>query len=123
MAGRRPGYGAAVVEFEEALERLGFVLAEERSGGRTRLFRADPNRFLAYWVHAFDDGTALFTWEFAIVDYLAERGMQIGSGESLNTFLFPAQDERGPQDAAWLASAIDRAESRLRALRFDDPDL
>lgn len=111
------------MNFEEVLERLGFVLAEERAGGRTKLYRAAPNRHLSLWVHAFDDGTALFTWELAIVDFLAERGMQIGSGESLNTFLFPAEDERGPQDGAWLAEAIDRAETRLRSLRFDDPDL
>src|SRR5438105_15946805 len=91
-------------------------------GRDARLYRADPNRFLTYWLHAYTDGTALFTWGFAIVDYVATKGMQVGSGESLNLFLYPAEDERGPQDGAWLAGALDRAEERLRSLRFDAPE-
>jgi hypothetical protein len=103
------------------LSRLGFEVAEE-DARRTRRYRARPNRFLTYWVHADPDGTALFTWEFAIVDYLATRHIQLGSGESLNTFMFPGRDERGPQDGAWLVSAVDRAEATLQSLRFDRPD-
>jgi hypothetical protein len=110
------------VEFEEALERLGFGPAEERMGGGVRLYRLDPNRYLTHWLHVYRDGTALLTWEFAIVDYVAAHGMQIGSGEALNLFLFPAEDDRGPQDAAWLAGALDRVEERLRSLRFDAPE-
>ena len=110
------------MEFAEALERLGFRPAEERVVGGASLFRLDPNPYLTYWLHVYDDGTALLTWEFAIVDYVASKGMQIGSGESLNVFLFPGQDDRGPQDAGWLAGALDRAEGQLRSLRFDSPD-
>ena len=110
------------MDFEEALARLGFEPAEERARRGTRLFRAHPNRFLTYWVHAFDDGTALFTWEFAIVEYLARRGLQIGSGEELNTFLYPMQDERGPQEGHWLADVLDRVESTLRSVRLDAPE-
>jgi len=110
------------VEFEEALERLGFRSAEERVTRDARLFRSDPNRFLTYWLHLYADGTALLTWEFAIVDYLATRQLQVGSSEALNLFLFPMEDDRGPQDAAWLAAALDRVEERLRSLRFDAPD-
>jgi len=108
------------VEFHEALDHLGFRLAEERP--RVRIYRSDPNRFLTQWVHAYDDGTALFTWEFAIVDYLATRGVQLGSGEALNTFMFPVNDERGPQDGAWLVGVLDRVEAQLRSLRFDEPE-
>jgi hypothetical protein len=110
------------VEFEEALGRLGFRPAEERTSSDARLYRADPNRFLTYWLHAYPDGTALLTWEFAIADYVATKGMQVGSGESLNLFLYPAQDDRGEQDAGWLAGALDRAEEGLRSLRFDSPE-
>ena len=110
------------MEFEEALARLGFRRSEERVIGDAALYRAEPNRFLSYSVHAYPDGTALLTWEFAIVDYLAEQGMQLGSGESLNLFLFPAVDDRGPQDGAWLAGAIDRVEAQLASLRFDRPE-
>jgi hypothetical protein len=111
------------VEFDEALARLGFREAEERSVARdARLYRSDPNRFLTYWLHVYGDGTALLTWEFAIVDFLTARGLQVGSSEALNLFLFPMEDDRGPQDAAWLAGALDRVEERLRSLRFDAPE-
>jgi hypothetical protein len=109
------------VDFLETLGRLGFVQAEERSTRGTTLYRADPSAFLTYWVHAYEDGTALFTWEFAIVDYLARHGIQLGSGEALNTFMFPAQDERGRQDGGWLTAAVDRAEAALSSLRFGNP--
>jgi hypothetical protein len=110
------------VEFVEALERLGFREAEHRVAGDATLYRADPNRYLTYWLHVYGDGTALLTWEFAIVDYLETKGLQVGSGEALNLYMFPAQDDRGPQDGAWLAGALDRVEEGLRSLRFDEPD-
>src|SRR2546421_8540377 len=84
------------MEFEEALERLGFRPAEQRTAQDAHLFRSDPNRFLTYWIHAYADGSALLTWEFAIVDYLATRGVQVGSGEALNLYMFPMEDDRGP---------------------------
>ena len=110
------------MDFDEALSRLGFTLAEQRSTGRVRVFRSNPNRYLTCWVHAYEDGSALFTWEFAIVDYLATFGIQLGSSEALNTFMFPMQDERGPQDGAWLASAMDGVDATLRSIRFDVPE-
>jgi hypothetical protein len=108
------------VEFNEALDHLGFRLAEERP--RVAIYRSDPNRFLTLWVHAYDDGTALFTWEFAIVDYLATKGVQLGSGEALNTYMFPMSDERGAQDGAWLTAVLDRAEAQLQSVRFNEPE-
>jgi hypothetical protein len=48
--------------------------------------------------------------------------MQLGSNETLNLFLFPAQDDRGPQDGAWVAGAIERAEARLAGVRLADPE-
>ena len=110
------------MEFRDALGELGFGLAQERAARGVRLFSAQPNRYLTYWVHAYDDGSALFTWEFAIADFLDSRGIQVGSNEALNLFMYPRQDERGSQDAAWLAGAIDRAEEVLRSLRFDAPE-
>ena len=106
------------MDFFEALKRRGFIPGQQRVGGGLQTFSARPNRFLTYWVHVYDDGTALFTWEFAITDYLLEHGMQLGSGEALNTFLFPVQDERGAQDPAWLAHAIELAEARLREVNL-----
>jgi hypothetical protein len=110
------------VSFEDDLGALGFGIESERSPRGVRIFTATPNRFLTYTVQAFEDGSALFTWEFALGEYLATRGMQLGSNEPLNEFLFPRTDDRGTQDAAWVAGAIERAELALRELRFDRPE-
>jgi hypothetical protein len=109
------------MDFDEGLATLGFRLSDERRKGGLRAYSAAPNRFLTYWVHAFEDGTALFTWEFAIGDFLNEHGLQIGSNETLNTFMFPSVDERGEQDTAWLAAAVERAEGQLASLDFARP--
>ena len=92
---------------------MGFQFDRETRG--VRHFVARPSSHLTYWVQAHDDGTALFTWEFAIAEYAATLGLQVGSDEHLNTFLFPRVDERGPQDPAWVASQLERTESLLRA--------
>ena len=105
----------------EALERYGFSLSQDRPSRGVRAYSSNPNRFLTYWIHAYDDGSALFTWEFAITDYLLERGIQLGSSETLNLFMFPVADERGPLEAAWLASAIERTEARMKDIDFLDP--
>jgi len=72
-------------------------------------------------VQALDDGSALFTWEFAVGEYLLTKGIQFGSDETLNQFAFPREDTRGSQDGAWLADAIERAEAQLASVRFDRP--
>ena len=112
------------MEFREALLVRGFREQDERGIGANRgdQFVATPNRFMTYSVHIYDDGTAIFSWEFAVADYLANHGMQIGSDEALNQFMFPREDARGPQDADWLDGAIDRTELALASLRFDQPE-
>jgi hypothetical protein len=106
------------VLFEDALRDLGFRL--ERRTREADHHAARPSRFLTYWVHVYPVGNALFTWEFAIAEYAATLGLQVGSDERLNTFLFPQVDTRGPQDAAWLAEQIDRTEAVLRSISFLD---
>ncbi|HEX2030822.1 MAG TPA: hypothetical protein VHL78_05400 [Actinomycetota bacterium] len=108
------------MDFEEALRDLGFTL--ERDARAVRHFAARPTPFLTYWVQAYPDGTALFTWEFAIAEWAAIRGLQVGSDEHLNTFLYPKADDRGPQDAAWLAERLDRTEALLRSLSLLDAE-
>jgi hypothetical protein len=110
------------VDFLEALTGLGFQPSQERPSRGSRTYVAQPNAYLTYWVHVYDDDSALFTWEFAVTDFLLERGVQLGSSETLNLFMFPQEDERGPQDAAWLVASIDRAEARLRSIKFADPE-
>ncbi len=120
MAGHGRHLSLPHVDFDEALARLGFSRARERPPRGVDLFVARPNRFLTYMVHAFQDGTALFTWEFAIAAYAATRGLQVGLGEDLNTFLYPRDHARGPQDAAWVAAQVERAEHALRSFSLVD---
>jgi hypothetical protein len=112
------------MEFDDALERFGFRLREERGfvGSGAHLYVATPNRHMTYMVHVYPDGTAIFSWEFALADFLATKGIQVGSDEALNQFMYPREDLRGQQDGAWLTAAIERTEAMLSDLRFDRPD-
>jgi hypothetical protein len=110
------------VDFEEALARLGFGPASDRAPRGVRVYVAQPNPYLTYTVQAFEDGTALFSWEFAVGEYLATKGIQFGSDETLNQFMFPRHDDRGPQEGAWVADAIERAETHLASIRFHAPE-
>jgi hypothetical protein len=107
------------MDFEEALLKFGFHPATGRTPRGVQVLAAEPNPFLTYTVQAFEDGTALFTWEFAVGEYLRTKGIQFGSDETLNQFMFPREDARGPQDGEWLAEAIERAQTQLASLRFD----
>jgi hypothetical protein len=107
------------VDFEETLRRLGF--GPDREGRGVVHWAARPSDLLTFWVQVHDDGTALFTWEFAIGELAAAHGLQVGSDERLNTFLYPREDARGPQDAAWVAAQIERTEALLRSISLLDP--
>ena len=109
--------------FGEALERFGFAVREERGFRQgSDLYVANPNRFLTYMVHAYPDGSAIFSWEFALGEYLLTKGIQVGSDETLNQFAFNREDERGPQTGEWLAGAISKAEGVLASVRLDQPE-
>lgn len=108
------------MDFDEALKRYGFRLREDRKlAGESRLYVATPNPFMTYMVHAYGDGTAIFSWEFALGEYLLKKGIQVGSDETLNQFAYPRTDARGQQEAAWLAAAIEQAEAQLADVRLD----
>jgi len=111
------------MDFQETLTKLGFRLGEKRAfGGGARLYESRPNAFMTYTVQVFDDGTAIFSWEFALGEYLAGRGLQVGSDEALNQFVFPREDLRGMHDAAWLIGAIEQTEAMLSTIRLDRPE-
>jgi hypothetical protein len=109
------------MEFEETLATLGFHPASGRTPKGVQVLTAEPNPFLTYTVQKLEDGTALFSWEFAVGEYLRTRGIQFGSDETLNQFMFPREDTRGSQDGTWLVEAIERAQAQLASLRFDRP--
>jgi hypothetical protein len=107
------------VDFEEALAKLGFEPDSGRSPRDVGVYNAHPNRFLTYMVQAFEDGNALFSFEFALGEYLSTKGIQVGSDEALNQYAYPRQDIRGRQDGAWLVSAVEQAEALLADVRLD----
>jgi len=105
--------------FEDVLRDLGFVFSRAGRTGATYERTATPH--LTYYVQDLGDGTALFTWELAIGELMASLGLQVGSDEHLNTFLYPREDARGPREAGWVAEQMDAVEERLRSLTlFDD---
>jgi len=111
------------MDFDEALMKLGFAPSQERAftARGTKRFEARPNAFMTYTVYAHDDGTAIFSWEFALGDFLAGKGLQVGSDEALNQFVFPREDLRGMQSGAWLVTAVEQTEAMLSTIRFDRP--
>lgn len=101
--------------FRDDLQALGYRLVEERRG--VYQYALQSNRYLAFWVHWNPSAReVLFTWECAIGEYMAERGLQLGSNEALNSFLFPQADARGPEDIAFVVQEMDRAEETLGSL-------
>ncbi len=109
------------MDFEATLATLGFHPATGRTPKGVQVLVAEPNPFLTYTVHKLEDGSALFSWEFAVGEYLRTKGIQFGSDETLNQFAFPREDERGPQDGVWLVEVIERAQALLASVRFDRP--
>jgi len=104
--------------FDSDLQALGFkAVGQNRKGVVT--FEKRANRYLVYNVHWNpEENDVLFTWEFAVGEFFDQRGMQIGSNESLNLFLFPQHDAKGPPEAAFVASELDRAEQLFRSIDF-----
>jgi len=104
--------------FDDELALLGYRPAQEKRDG-TRTFSLARNRFLTYWLHLpADDGVALFTWEFAIGEYMDEYGLQVGANEPLNQFLFPQVDVEVPQDMAEVVKAMERTEAMFAGMNF-----
>jgi hypothetical protein len=101
---------------------LGFHLVEQTRRGDYQ-YTKNANRYLTYHVHWDPDKEGiLFTWEFAVGEFFDHRGMQIGSNEALNLFLFPQFDSRGAADVSFVAGELDRAEQVFRSLNFIDAE-
>jgi hypothetical protein len=105
--------------FQDELGLLGYRLAQEKRDG-TRTFSLARNRFLTYWLHlpADDDAPGLFTWEFALGEYMDEYGLQVGSNEPLNQYLFPQVDTEVVQDMAEVVKAMERTEAMFAGMNF-----
>jgi hypothetical protein len=105
--------------FDDDLRLVGFKLHQEkRDGGRT--FTLSRNRYLTYWLHLPPqaDEPALFTWEFAIGEYMDEYGFQVGSNEPLNQYLYPQADTEVNQDIAGVIKTVERLEITFAGMNF-----
>jgi hypothetical protein len=104
--------------FVDELGLLGYRLAQEKRDG-TRTFSLARNRYLTYWLHLpADESVGLFTWEFALGEYMDEYGLQVGANEPLNQFLFPQVDTEVPQDMAEVVKAMERTEAMFAGMNF-----
>lgn len=114
--------GGAQEAFHADLEALGYRLLEQRRTGE-RHYALTVSRYLSYSVH-WDPAVrrATFTWEHAIGEFMGDRGMQVGSNEPLNSFLYPQHDAQGPEDVAFVVGEMDRIEAILRSLDLAAPD-
>ena len=110
---------ASAMAFDDDLQLLGFRLHQQRRDG-TRTFSLARNRFLTYWLHVpyEDERPALFTWEFAIGEYMDEYGLQVGANEPLNQYLFPQVDTEVWQDLAEVVKAMERTASVFAGMDF-----
>ena len=104
--------------FDEDLRMVGFRLTQDKRDG-TRTWSLPRNRYLTYWLHVpQDDGVALFTWEFALGEYMDKYGLQVGTNEPLNTFLFPQADTEVRQELGAVVKAMERTETVFAGMDF-----
>lgn len=110
------------MSFVEDLESIGFAYQSERGG--IRHYALAGNRFLTYYCHVSDDETGgVFSWELALGEFCASRGLQVGANDVLNIFLFPATDVPVPPSVASVVAQIEATETLLNGLRLADPGL
>jgi hypothetical protein len=70
-----------------------------------------------------DESGGVFSWEFAIGEFCVTRGLQIGSNDPLNLFLYSDGDVAVPASVASVVAQIEATETQLNSLRFADPGL
>ena len=105
--------------FDEDLKLVGFRLVQEKRDG-SRTFSLARNPYLTYWLHVpWDEAAdAIFTWEFAIGEYMDDYGLQIGTNEPLNQFLFPQTDQQVDQDLGAVVAAMEQVERMFAGMDF-----
>jgi hypothetical protein len=101
---------------ETELSEAGFELVGTR--GRAQRFARRTHPYLQWWVVLHADGTAEVQWELELGEYLLSKGFHVSVQDELSLLLFPRAEMRGPADARWIASQIEEAEARLRAVNL-----
>jgi hypothetical protein len=102
------------VSFTSELQEMGFELVQANRGAER--FSARANAYLVLWVHTSPDGSAVFSWEFALGQYLKDKGFSVSVQDELSLMVFPGRDIRGPAEAAWVTEQIAAAEAELASI-------
>jgi hypothetical protein len=102
------------MSFRSELEGLGFELVQSNRGAAR--YTARGNRYLLLWVHTSPDGTAEFTWEFALGEYLKDKGFAVSVQDELSLMVFPRADVHGPAEISWITEQIAAAEAQLSSV-------
>ncbi len=102
------------MSFEGELADQGFEILQERRGSKQYTRRTNP--FLRWWVTTHRDGTAELTWEFELGEYMKAKGFHVSVQDELSLLIFPSDEVRGPAEATWLRSEIERAERHLESV-------
>lgn len=95
---------------------LGFELVQATRG--TERYSVHPTPYLQLWVQTYDDGTAEFTWEYLLGEYLKTRGFAVSVQDELSLMIFPRTDERGPAEIGWVTQQIEATEALLASVDF-----
>lgn len=106
--------------FEDELESLGFR-SHTRAASGTLVWVLEFNSYLTFTLHDHHD-MVMFTWVFALGEFLETKGWVIGSGETSFHELYPGHDVRLPAEIGAVEAEITRT---LHTLRLDlgDPGL
>jgi hypothetical protein len=102
--------------FGDQLIDLGFQLVQSVRGSERYAVR--PTRHLQMWVSTSADGTATFTWEFELGQYLKEQGFAVSVQDELSLMIFPRTDAHGPAEIGWVTEQISRTETTLSSVDF-----
>lgn len=111
MSGNGTGAGRT---FEDELEALGFR-QQNRTATGSVVWSLVFNSYLTFTLHDYHD-TVVFTWVVALGEFLEDKGLVIGSGETSFHELYPARDVRLPAEVGAVEAEITRT---LRTLRLD----
>ena len=96
------------------LQDLGFELVQSSKGAER--FTARGGQYLVLWLQTFPDGTAEFTYELALGQYLKDKGFAVSVQDELSLMIFPRTDIRGPAEIEWVRQQIEAAETQLASV-------
>ena len=102
------------MSFRSELEAMGFELVQTNRGSER--YTARGNRYLVLWVYTSPDGTAEFTWEYALGEYLKDHGFAVSVQDELSLMVFPTTDLRGPAEIVWITEQVAAAEAQLSSI-------